>query len=1284
MPTTAPPRNCSCTFTPFPSLHSTTVPDPSPSPSPSSSSVETATVDLLQDVDRRTLMLAWAMLLRAHSTTADDRIAFAVVDCDSCAVCNVTFDDMQGRASIEETASTVSGCCAYTAVSFASDTTAATSLQLCLSVEHPPAARARPHAVLVASRAIVPPAHLPALARQLGLLVSSVVLHCADAGAGVGSSTAVPAVGFADVEEAGLSTLNPRPTRLPGPALLHELVARPPPGPEADRCAIDFLHADGLTRSRISYAQLHALSDAFATRIALALTRSAAAPPSEHRTVPVLLQPSCALYVVQLAILKAGAAFVPLGLDAPAERLRFVVADVCAAATVASPQLAARLRWDGAPPIILFDDALLLDALADLPLPLPAPLPAYPPVAPAEAAYVMYTSGSTGQPKGVVVSHAAAAQSLLAHAGRLPSFARFLQLAAPTFDVAVFDTFFPWLRRATLVGCDRTRLLQDLPGAINALAVDAVELTPTVAAELLGRRAAVPTLRLLLTIGEMLTPPLVADFGGAGLLHGMYGPTEAAIHCTLAAHMPAHARVGDIGVPLDTVSAFVLSPPRRPASSPAADDPDVEVLPVGWVGELAVGGWQLADGYLGRPELTRAAFVQSARWGRLYRTGDRARMLPAGRIEILGRLHVGQVKLRGQRVELGEVESAALRTPGVRAAVASVAVAGRLVVHVSAGGEVDGPAVKETCRRVLPGFMVPSDVVVHADLPRLSSGKADRQRLDQDYARRDAAQNPPPPALPDDAVERDPGWSDVELAVAGAVEKLLSRRPRAKHASLTALGLDSIQAIRLVARLRACGLPVGAADVVTRDTIAGIAAAAAAAAAMPVPLMGPGAEVAERQFAAVNVAGWQRIPAALAADVQDVIPCSALQEAMVAETARDSAAYCNWVLLELPASAIAAATAGPFAAVAATVEGALRSLIQRNEILRSGFVALDDGGFAQVVWKTSRPHQFRVVDALVSDWQLSPVLDGGLLEPPFAAHLLGGSEQQQPRRSAWQLGIRLHHALYDGWAWENMVADLRLLLLQAATGRNLPPPPPPPPRPQFRAVVRWELAARTPDLVLAAKQFWRALLADAADTRLPSFHGRSDVPARAGAGGVSVHRIRLSTPRVQLESAARQSAVSAQVPVQAAWAYLLSTYTGQTDVMFGTVASGRTAPVDRIGDILGPTILTLPVRIRVGQRRSVAAVLRELHVANRRLLEPRAQLPLAQIRRECCAGGGGAWFDSLVVWQQTANELPCDGDGALRVVETKDRLEVNRLPFPVPHPSFSLFGCRLPVLRLTS
>lgn len=126
MPTTAPPlRGCSCTYTPFPSLHSTTVPD-----LPDPDTLGTTAVDLPQDVNRRALVLAWAMLLRAHSTATDDRIAFAAVDCDSRAVCCVTFDDVQGRATIEETPSTVShcppGCCAYTAVRFTSDVAATT------------------------------------------------------------------------------------------------------------------------------------------------------------------------------------------------------------------------------------------------------------------------------------------------------------------------------------------------------------------------------------------------------------------------------------------------------------------------------------------------------------------------------------------------------------------------------------------------------------------------------------------------------------------------------------------------------------------------------------------------------------------------------------------------------------------------------------------------------------------------------------------------------------------------------------------------------------------------------------------------------------------------------------------------------------------------------------------------------------------------------------------------------------------------------------------------------
>lgn len=429
-----------------------------------------------------------------------------------------------------------------------------------------------------------------------------------------------------------MSILNPRPQKLSGPTRLHHLVRD---DISDDTPALDYLDDNG-ERHYTTYRELHSASDVLARRLRKLQDHSGHLQ-TERFIVPIFIGQCPELYITQLAVLKAGGAFCPITLDVPEERLRFILEDTSATVLVTTSKLSERLPQLDHVSVVLADESLEDQVCDPIAVSIESTMPAY----------VMYTSGSTGQPKGVVLSHSAATQALLAHDRHIPTFSRFLQFASPTFDVSVFEVFFPLFRGCTLVVCERKTMLNDLPAAINLLGVDAAELTPSVANSLLQGRQSVPKLKVLLTIGEMLKQSVVEDFGGSveepAILHGMYGPTEATIHCTLQPNFAKDMAVNNIGVPLDTVSAFVI----RPASAEHPSDV-VEILPLGEEGELAVGGYQLADGYLNREEQTKAAFVSHPTYGQLYRTGDRAKLDPNGSFMCLGRISSGQVKLRGQ------------------------------------------------------------------------------------------------------------------------------------------------------------------------------------------------------------------------------------------------------------------------------------------------------------------------------------------------------------------------------------------------------------------------------------------------------------------------------------------------------------------------------------------------------------------------------------------------------------------------------------------------------------
>jgi amino acid adenylation domain-containing protein len=995
-----------------------------------------------------------------------------------------------------------------------------------------------------------------------------------------------------------LSILNQPPRQLEGPSVLHELLPQ-----SSSVSAIEFLE-HGTKLRKFSYHTLHALSDILAQRI-INLT---ATLENASAVIPVLLPQSPELYVVLLAILKTGKAFCPLNLDIPDERLKFILSDVSADILITTSGFSGRPSVLGNARLVFVEQELRQGG--------GNVVTALPHVKGTDLAYVLYTSGSTGLPKAVSVSHRAVTQSLLAHDRHIPGFTRFLQFAAPTFDVSIFEIFFPWFRGRTLVGSSRSRMLEDLPGVIKILKADAAELTPTVVGNLLQGRASVPGLTLLLTIGEMLTQHVVSEYGDsearAGILWAMYGPTEAAIHCTLQAMLSADASTGNIGYPLDTVSTFVLAPCQGTSAST-----EPTILAWGEAGELALGGYQIAEEYLNRPELTAAAFIDHPVYGRLYRTGDRARFRDDGTIECLGRIFGGQVKLKGQRVELGEIEQVIMRVQGCRVAVAAI-INDILVAFCTTDSQsISRTEVLEVCKRWLPAFMTPSDVLIVPNMPQLPSGKIDKRSLETLYLESRQHQRTAGICTDDPAA----------LAVLRLIEEFLGQK-LSLDSDLTAAGLDSLRAIRLASSLRAEGYDVSAVALLSVQTLQDLIRAC-----KENPALNEHSNTTGRLLLdsiAVPSVGVNLEEAAI--DV--VSPCTPLQEAMLTETLSRPSAYCNWVELELTITRSYD-----------EIHAAITQLAKHNSILRSGFCSSTTGmqAFVQITWKELDQAQCRKVSSI----QRAYTLDSAqALLRPFKV-------QVQDSVGTQRLLVQLHHALYDGWSFDLLLVDLDRILRGSK----------PTMRPQFQTISQYYIKRQQTSAPAEDTRYWARVLQDYVPTHLVNYNG--EIKA---AEGLQSYTTQSSVNVGQLSQRARTLAINPQVFFQAAVGYILGLYSGSSDVIFGNVTSGRTIPVTGIEDIVGPCIASLPCRLDFSVFSSVHEVLQRTQRLNREGLQHCA-LPLRDITKAARVQPGTRLFDTLFVWQQSStSELT--SSLAARVVDSADELEFKLTLEFEPHDNF--------------
>ncbi|MGW1131925.1 amino acid adenylation domain-containing protein [Streptomyces griseoluteus] len=883
----------------------------------------------------------------------------------------------------------------------------------------------------------------------------------------------------------------------------------------------------------LTYAELDARADALAH-----VLRERGA--GRETLVALALPPSVTSVVAMLAVLRAGAAYLPVDPRYPATRIRHMVTDARPVLLLTTPDVHGTLPPTGVP---------WLDPEQA------APGRGEPgrPIHPADPAYVIYTSGSTGRPKGVTVPHGALANHMAWMAGHLSLTRgdRVLARTSTSFDASVWELWLPLMNGAEVCvlpdGVNQDpRALVDWMGRFD---VTVAQFVPSHLALVLAEAAdaaPLPALRAVLCGGEPLPRALAADIARTwhAEAHNLYGPTEATIDAT-AHRVPgdAEGHTADtvpIGRPVDTMRAYVLDARLRP-------------VPTGVTGELYLAGPNLARGYLGRPGLTAERFVADpfdTDGARMYRTGDLVRWNRHGLIEYVSRAD-DQVKLRGFRIELGEVEAALLARPGVTSACAVIREDApgrrRLVAYaVTADGASRPLTLREDLAETLPHYMVPGAVVVLDELPLLPNGKVDRRAL--------------PAPEPEAETPGAPGrGTPQEELLAGIFADVLDRPAVGPHDSFFDLGGHSLLAMRVVSRVRAVlGAEVAVRTLFEHPTVAGLARA-------------------------LDTPGRARPAVLPAAHRPEPLPLSYAQLRLwfLNRLEGPSSTYNIPLVLELDGAL------DPDA-----LRAALGDVVERHEALRTVFPERDGVPHQTILSAEAATPALPVMSTAPADMDatvLAAVREtfDVTADLPLRALLLRSAPEHHV------LVLVVHHIAGDGWSLAPLARHLgtayRARLEGAEPGLTLGTPL------QYADYTLWQRAllgdgeddAEDDGVLRAQLDHWNAALA--------GMPGLVDLPLdrpRPAAvdprGGVHTFEVPAEL-HTRLRRLARESGSSLFMVLQAAVATLLHRHGAGDDIPLGSPVAGRTD--EALEDLVGFFVNTLVLRTDLSGRPSFRELL---------------------------------------------------------------------------------------------
>ena len=920
---------------------------------------------------------------------------------------------------------------------------------------------------------------------------------------------------------------------------------------------------------RYTYAELDAITD----RLAVYLMNAGL---QIGEFVPLCFEKSVFTIIAMLATLKAGLAFVPIAPDVPDSRLEFLLDNVKASMVLCSKSTEAKVTRLAKQAFAISDGSL--DQL---------PRSAGQKLAQVDShdmAYAIFTSGTTGVPKGTIIEHGAFCTGGTEHAKAMfmrPN-SRVLQFASYTFDASVMEILSALIIGACVcVPTDHERM-SDIPGVIERMKITWTLLTPSVANIL--RPESVPSLKTLVTGGEAMSRDHIAKWRGKGIaLVNAYGPSECSVVAT------THTKVDEMGKELDSDPAnigfsvgsrgWVVNP-----------DNHNELLPTGTIGELLVEGRITARCYLNNEEKTSASFITAPAWSqradlaeifqereRMYKTGDLVRCNTDGSFNYIARKDT-QIKLNGQRIEVAEIEHHVKENlpENSQAAVDLVAPAeSRKVLAIffsidsvqSGINRIDeilltmdsetssiASTVQNGLKGALPAYMIPSVYIPLRKMPWTASGKLDRGRMKNIVAKLSkeefasyklGAGTVSAKQLPQTEMEKklQSFWSialDLKLDSIGASDNFFR------------LGGDSISAMKLVNIAAANQITLATIEVFRNPKLSDMAEVCSIMKSTAdnrlepfvlLPELLPKEEIIEELSSLCHTPEDQ---------IQDAYPCSRLQEGLLALTVKQTGAYVARFAFKLPGST-----------QLSVFQAAWQKTVDETDILRTRIPHGEMFGFMQVILH-AHELQWRVTDSLSKTFEqtLVPEKNG---DPLTRYYLVEESN------NARYFVLLIHHALYDGWSLPlvlQRVEENYTKLIASSADNELEMAAP------YVNFIQF-LQETSPE---ASNDFWMTRLADSS--------WASHFPSSNRVGEQAVETLKYSYT-FAIRKDLNKMGVTLPVILRAAWALLLSAHTSGEDVLFGETLAGRDVPVHRVTDICGPTLTTVPQKIRVDRSLTV-------------------------------------------------------------------------------------------------